>query len=683
MTAVKEGIKKKLESLFNLDPLTTARDTLEKEFNKFIAPLEEFKNGAETYITQTVDSYTADLTWIKDIMDLSKIIGPIAEAAAIALQCGTPPGWGCLKILARKLQECAIEAALNICAVQKEIANLAAAVGPLTNLPATLAQTIMGVLKKAAPKGLEDIFDEPIPQQNIPSGDDIECEDSPPETKCPGLFGADMNKPGPGEDHKAMAKLQEEFGEDKMDGLQKMADAAGMPDDAPFTPEDAKDVGDKLRDAGNVSGQDMADAASGLAGPETQAKLKPLQEYLEKKAHKSVLEEVRKELKKGTYKIRFDEMAKRKMHWLLLKPYRPGPFKNMPALMWNEDIKAAGVVDGEYGQCYDDGKIPLTITRAEMYDEQNQPVVVVTPFHDADARLQGHTCDSPPPPPSPPQGGKGPGGQSGQPGGAAGGQGKAGKQQGDSGKQQGGAGKQHGGAGKKQGEPGAGSKEDQGGPAGEGSGDTSGEGGLGVGVGSDVEPGSSGDRVEESPPGTEGPKGEQEKEQPEPGGEQKEQPESNKPASPKPPKEKAPEGSDGVDLSERFDFCDNFLDCPVNVWPVEFEEIGGSFATGWQVLPGSNVIDPRGTLAITNPPNPSAILSIVKGSGGRIEIHQTENGQTKVVGQGKASSEAGMVEVTSGPLFEQLKGALKRFIVKKRRVAHAQQRAVRFHFKGD
>jgi hypothetical protein len=42
-----------------------------------------------------------------------------------------------------------------------------------------------------------------------------------------------------------------------------------------------------------------------------------------------------------------------------------------------------------------------------------------------------------------------------------------------------------------------------------------------------------------------------------------------------------------------------------------------------------------------------------------------------------------MVEVTSGPLFEQLKGALKRFIVKKRRVAHAQQRAVRFHFKGD
>ncbi len=88
--------------------------------------------------------------------------------------------------------------------------------------------------------------------------------------------------------------------------------------------------------------------------------MQPLQDYLEKQAKKTLLDEVRKELKKGTYKIRFDEMAKRKMHWLLLKPYRPGPFKNMPALMWNEDIKAAGVVDGEYGQCYDDGRVPLT-----------------------------------------------------------------------------------------------------------------------------------------------------------------------------------------------------------------------------------------------------------------------------------------------------------------------------------
>ena len=204
-----------------------------------------------------------------------------------------------------------------------------------------------------------------------------------------------------------------------------------------------------------------------------------------------MLEKIRQELKKGGHAYRFDEMAKRKMHWLLLKPYRPGPFKNMPALMWNEDIKAAGVVDGEYGKCYDDGKVPLTITRAEMYNEQDQLVVIVTPFHDSDARLQGHTCDTPPPPqPPPPKGGKSHGRQAGE---TSGGAISGGKSESEAGK---------GDTGKQQGKAGAASKASKG--SAEAQGEASG-GGLGVGVSSDVTPGSRGDRVEEAPSEAGGP----------------------------------------------------------------------------------------------------------------------------------------------------------------------------------
>ncbi len=328
-----------------------------------------------------------------------------------------------------------------------------------------------------------------------------------------------------------------------------------------------------------------------------------------------------------------------------------------------------------------------------MYDEQDQPVAVVTPFHDADARLQGHTCDTPPPPPPPPPpSGKGSGSQG---GGATEGQGKSGAGQGETGKQQGGAGKAQGGAGKAQGGAGTGAEQgpsDAGKQQG-GQGAQAGEGGLGVGVGSDVEPGSSGDRVEKSPPGSEGPSGEQpgtqepaeegpgaEEQQPGPAEGEKAPPKSNVPAAPKPKPEKPSPGESN--LTHFFGFCEFLLDCPVNQWPVEFEEMPG-FALGWMVLPGANVHDPRGTLAITDPPNPSAILTVVRTSGGAIEIYQTDDGQKTLVGRGKASSAAGMIEVTSGILFEQLRKALPSFIAKKRHnPAHSQKYATRFHLRG-
>jgi hypothetical protein len=357
-------------------------------------------------------------------------------------------------------------------------------------------------------------------------------------------------------------------------------------------------------------------------------------------------------LRKKQYEFKFQEMAAHKVHWKILLPYKPGPFRNAPALMWDDSIRAAGVVDGEYGKCYDGGKIPLTVTRADMREEgTEQKVTVQTPFHDKDAQLTGGVCPTPPPP-------KG---------------GSQGKRQ-DPGRHNGGGqsheGDQKQGSGGGQGQQPA---PDSGGPPQppqQGPGQpAAGDAAPGGEVDSDAKPGDKGDTPEGGHPDDQNAPKDQDnapppKKDPSDKDEQKE-------------KEEDKDKSLNVDVAGLAGGCGFPPACAVEPWRVDFEELG-ELPDGYQVMP-DKAKDPTGSLSMLNPPNTLSPFSVRPAADGSQELVMTCEGKTCVVGKVQPSPvRPGMVELISGPLLDSLRALLSRFLKEKRPGSTA--RVDRIHF---
>ncbi|MDB6158420.1 MAG: hypothetical protein JWO04_2126 [Gammaproteobacteria bacterium] len=754
MDAVVAGIKKKLAKVFDIDPLKMVDDTFGTDFKQWGADLENFQKDADNHVNKIVDGYTKELGWIKDVIDTAKTVGPILEAASIAIQCGKKPGWGCLLLLSKRFRECGMESALNICIVQKQIAGLVAELGPLANLPATMAQSALNVVKDAAPDAVKEVFSEPVARSGIFDKSEIECEDTPPELFCPGLMpggnipvppGGDDKKtrdsddpddpshvkpppppppprpprppkdepetpphqedkdvptepgkggqpgpplkpdpkgpgakpgelPAPEEVHKALNDLLNNQGPEGMEALAKLAQDAGMPDDAPLTAEQVKKLQDLLKKSA-LTQEELKKLAGGGVSPRLQGKGKPLERFLGREAHDAVLKQTLEKLRQKQYEFNFQEMATHKVHWKIMLPYKPGRFRNAPALMWDDNIRAAGVVDGEYGKCYDGGKVPLTVTKADMHEERTQKKLTIrTPFHDKGAEVAGGVC-----PPQPAGGRKQPEVKDVKS--------QRGKSQG--GRSQGGQGSQdQGGAG--QGGQGQSGGKAQPPPQGQGSGqpDTqppgepqqkppeSGAGTPGGEVNSRIKPGDAGDPPgsdpqpdEEQQEGQQQAKGGSKDESNAPKEERKDEEQKDKPEDQKYPLDVAGLAA-GCGLPEK---------CAANEWKVDFEEIGAP-DDGWQVMPATEM-DPDGTSSMLNPPNKQSPFTVRKATDGSQdeEMVLTCEGKTCIVGKViPSSAAANKWELVSGPLLDSLKAVLRKFLQEKRKGGTG--RAERIHF---
>ncbi|WP_313915782.1 DUF4157 domain-containing protein [Tahibacter sp.] len=399
VTALENGIRKKLDKLFDIEPEKLLEDTFGKDFDALAAPLQKIKTDAEAKLDAAVAEYSAKLDWIADIKDLSSTIGPIVEVASIAAQCASPPGWGCLKLLARKLTDCAIDAALNICWVQKRIAGAVEEINAVANIPTDVAELALKQLKKLAPKELEDVFDEPVPRATSAGNDEIECEDSPPDSGCPSLGGSGGS--GSGGDTPAeptdpvyddLLDLRKEHTPEQIAGAAEMAEAAGMPQDAPLTPEQVRKMKELLGPSKGMGAQDFSDMANGQAGQDVKDKLQPLQDYLDKQASDAIKDQLLKDLKDGKFDAKHKDMAQAGRHWRILKPYKKGTFKNYPVLVWTPTQSGAGVTDGSMGECFEDGKIPVDFTRADIVDKDGKPMPIDTPIHIPDGQLDSKAC---------------------------------------------------------------------------------------------------------------------------------------------------------------------------------------------------------------------------------------------------------------------------------------------------
>ena len=378
---VEAGIVRKLKTFFDFDPIELLKDELEQTLNTYLKPLMDLKDRVQGFFDDTVKSITENFGWIEDLKDLADKASPIVEAAVIALQCLTPPGWGCLKMLLRKLQNWAIEKVLAWCDVKEAIAALVAKVPFIGNLAQWLGDKALGLLQSIVPTPFKDIFATDTP---VPPADKVDCDDDQDPGEPPPTKEQQQGTKGSLETLQELNQLKKEQGDDKTQALAGMVGAAGVPDTTPLTADQVRALREKMKLL-NPTAKELGDMAVGNASDETKKKLAPLKDYLDGvagKARQDLLAKMRQDLKSGKYDNEFKQLAAIKRTWLFVNTPSLGmPFTGAEVLMTDGTLKAGGIIDGLMAQCDDKGEVEVTITRAELVkaDNPNEVVTIQVP----------------------------------------------------------------------------------------------------------------------------------------------------------------------------------------------------------------------------------------------------------------------------------------------------------------
>ena len=167
MAAISTGVKKKLEKEFGFSKeefIAQAKDdfpqvkALEKEVGEYV------KSGKD-YAKSIAEDYATELDAVKELAEMGKSLAPIIEAAMIIANCATPPGWGCLKLLAQEMIKSKVDLVLQSCYVRLKIARSVEDTDFIRTLPEKLGQLALEKLHELAPPPLKDIFSEKIVQE--------------------------------------------------------------------------------------------------------------------------------------------------------------------------------------------------------------------------------------------------------------------------------------------------------------------------------------------------------------------------------------------------------------------------------------------------------------------------------------------------------------------------------------
>lgn len=183
-----DGVKEKMLKILPLD-IASLQKAVNTEFSEITAiaqKLEELESTIETQFDTILNKFDEQLAEIKQVIKVAEKIGDAVKWTVRAIQCVTPPGWGCLKLVFSSLTAWAAEQVLNDCSLQKIIAcKLADLEFIQEELPFAIAQGITDELNSSL--GAIDprlsLF-APIEKNKIESIDcqDIGCEGEPDKT---------------------------------------------------------------------------------------------------------------------------------------------------------------------------------------------------------------------------------------------------------------------------------------------------------------------------------------------------------------------------------------------------------------------------------------------------------------------------------------------------------------------
>lgn len=383
--AIGTGVQRKLETMFDPDESEVIQEGLD-EVEALAEQMEAVRNEINRRVGELEREYTDEMEFIQDLVNLADIMGPIIEVGMIIVQCGTPPGWGCLKLIAQEAIQYAVNEIVQTCYVQRWIAGQMLAIDGFNRIPESLAQALLDLMRDAAPDAIKDVFDGPIPVEPLPSPDEVPCD----EASEAALQGAE-----------ALSSFHRRNGSEKTRALGELGDARGVPEGAGLGPEQLRALQEQM-DASGATPTDLRNVANGTADAATAQRLEALTSELDDLARAAIAEELQAALREGRFDRRFRQMegSNRRLYVLGRLPGggRPGAFgPNRRVLYTDGSTRAAGVAHVVVGECRPDGTVDLELRNLTLVDASGRPVEPsLTP---SDFRTNSARCIGQPPPP--------------------------------------------------------------------------------------------------------------------------------------------------------------------------------------------------------------------------------------------------------------------------------------------
>jgi hypothetical protein len=248
------GVKQKLESLIPQDKL--------EEFEAKVQEIEALADDLERRAVETVEDLVKETVGPYEILietiseaahklsTFSEVVSKVRWGARV-IACLSPPGWGCLWILAESVIEKFASWLIDKCWFKKEITPLVTSVGGfISTLPVELAKLIVDGIKGFLPSQLRDVFADIKPEQistDIPSHE-ICDENDYPTTRDRDLV-----------ERLALAELRKEIGEEKWQAWIKLAELYGVNRGQPLSLERISQLKKELKKADLAALREAAD----------------------------------------------------------------------------------------------------------------------------------------------------------------------------------------------------------------------------------------------------------------------------------------------------------------------------------------------------------------------------------------------------------------------------------------
>jgi hypothetical protein len=210
VSSLKQGVTTKLKSLI-------PEDTVE-EFEAKVKEVTDFANDLEQRAVHTVEEFVKStvgpyLSYIETIADVAAALSDVTDIVnkvkwgARVIACLSPPGWGCLWILAQSVLEKFASWLVDSCWFKRNLAPLVTARDFITSLPKKLANFIIEGIRGFLPDSLQDVFakiDVDKVSTDVPPDEVCDENDFPPSLRDRALI-----------EKLALQDLRTEIGEDK------------------------------------------------------------------------------------------------------------------------------------------------------------------------------------------------------------------------------------------------------------------------------------------------------------------------------------------------------------------------------------------------------------------------------------------------------------------------------------
>ena len=179
---LQNGIKNKIADIIPQD-VRTLTDLMEKDFEELReleANLNNLKTEIEKSLNETITNFETEIESLKTLAEEAEKYGKYIKWAMIALNCGTPPLWGCLKVLAKGLMARMVDEILQWCWTQEKFAGIVLSTGWFDSIPGTIAHGVANKVEEFLPKKVKPIFDRSnFDNAARPPASDIPCDEGP------------------------------------------------------------------------------------------------------------------------------------------------------------------------------------------------------------------------------------------------------------------------------------------------------------------------------------------------------------------------------------------------------------------------------------------------------------------------------------------------------------------------